>query len=211
MLHDEPFSAFGNLQPDPRVSATAIAARAATIATVASAVAAAAGLAAAVATALTTTTLDATAFSPTTVAATTALDATTLSTTTVAATALTAATTAADTAASCAHRHIGQRKLSPHVGAVGTDPSQRALCRCCRAACAVLPSHVARPCQPPHLARPCQPGPADDVPPGKSICDDLNGRLGIPARLAAFQRVHSFCHRTNGRVASVRVVWARCS
>ena len=172
-------------------------------------------LAATVASTVAVTALDATALDATTldasVAAATALDATALSTTTVAATALTAATIATDTAASCSHHHIGQRKLSPHVGAVGTDPSQRALCRCCRAACAVLPSHVARPCQPPHLARPCQPGPADDVPPGKSICDDLNGRLGIPARLAAFQRVHSFCHRTNGRVASVRVVWARCS
>ena len=166
MLHDGPFSALGVLQPDPRVSETAIAARAATSATVASAVAAAAEPTAAVAAALTATALDATAFS----------------TTTVAPTPPTAAVIAADTASIYAHRHIGQRKLTgPHVGAVDSDSSQRAPRRCRRAACAVLPSHVARPCQPPHLARPCQLGPADDFPPGKSVGGEPNGRLGIPA------------------------------
>ena len=159
-------------------------------------------LAATVASTVAVTALDATALDATTldasVAAATTLDATALSTTTVAATALTAATIATDTAASCSHHHIGQRKLSPHVGAVGTDPSQRALCRCCRAACAVLPSHVARPCQPPHLARPCQPGPADDVPPGKRNGTDPSGRLGITAGLITWQTDHALCYRING-------------
>ena len=76
--------------------------------------------------------------------------------------------------------------------AVGTAPPQRALHCWCRAVCAVLPTHVARPCQLPYLARPCQLGPADDFPSGAEG-EDRRGRLRITARLTARQTVHISC------------------
>eukprot|EP00964_Phaeocystis_antarctica_P048900 scaffold28326_cov63-Phaeocystis_antarctica.AAC.1 len=51
----------------------------------------------------------------------------------------------------------------------------------CRVDRAVLPSHLAGPCQPAHLARPCQLGPADDFPPDTNQGADPIGRLLITA------------------------------
>ena len=75
---------------------------------------------------------------------------------------------------------------------------------CCRALRAVLPTHVAKPCQPPNLARPCQLGPADDFPPDTSKGAYPIGRLRITARLTAYQAVHISCESTN----SIAPTWS---
>eukprot|EP00964_Phaeocystis_antarctica_P155194 scaffold124224_cov57-Phaeocystis_antarctica.AAC.1 len=80
---------------------------------------------------------------------------------------------------------------------MGSVTPQRAPHRCYRAVRAVLPTHVARPCQPPHVARPCQLGPADDFSPGTEGADPI-GRLRITARLTTCQAVHISCQGTNG-------------
>eukprot|EP00964_Phaeocystis_antarctica_P116796 scaffold80698_cov51-Phaeocystis_antarctica.AAC.1 len=67
------------------------------------------------------------------------------------------------------------------MAALGRAALGRALFR--RGDRAVLPSHVARPCQPPHLARPCQLGSADDFLPGTNKGGDPIGRLRITVRL----------------------------
>ena len=102
-----------------------------------------------------------------------------------------AAALAAGTSIIFAHCHIGRQSKLAGAANVG-PPMAGALGRAliCRVDRALLPSHVAKPCQPPHLARPCQLGPADDFPPDRNHGAEPIGRLHITTRLTACQAVH---------------------